>query len=73
MPNGSVLGPQLFCLYIRPLVEIIASTGLNHMCYADDLQVTIYFPARDWPMSAAVWLRGNHSMDTHEQTEAQYY
>ena len=27
------------------LAEVIASTGLNHICYADDLQVTISHPA----------------------------
>ena len=43
--QGSVLDPLLLCLNIRPLTEVIASTGLNHICYADDLQVTIHFLA----------------------------
>ena len=27
------------------MAEVIASIGLNHICYADNLQVTISFPA----------------------------
>ena len=38
VPQGSVLGPVLYCMYTRPVCDIGARHGMQYHCYADDIQ-----------------------------------
>lgn len=39
VPQGSVLGPRIYCLFSRPIGNICRKHGLLYHCYADDSQV----------------------------------
>ena len=39
VPQGSVLGPKIYCLYTKPVSDIIQWHGLSHHSYADDTQL----------------------------------
>ena len=44
VPQGSVLGPILFTMYIKPLSAIIDSHSITHHLFADDIQLQISAP-----------------------------
>ena len=81
VPQGSVLGPILYCLYTRCIGDIITRHGLQYHCYADDIQIYVTIEP-DSTLAAAkceieqctnnisLWLQKNKLKLNKEKTEA---
>ena len=44
VPQGSVLGPIVFTMYIKPLSAIIDSSSIIHHSFSDDFQLQMFAP-----------------------------
>ena len=52
VPQGSVLGPVLFSMYVAPVEDIVLSHGLRPMFYADDSQIYL----TQWSLEIGMYL-----------------
>jgi hypothetical protein len=54
VPQGSVLGPKVYCMYTKPVTNIIQQHNFSYHCYADDLEGYIAIkPSDNWDIPSS--------------------
>lgn len=81
VPQGSVLGPKEYCMYAKPISNIICKYDLCYHCYADDTQIYLTIENnREWHKTKPIveqclteindWMEKNMLKLNQEKTEA---
>ena len=71
VPQGSVLGPVLFTLFVSPVARVIENAGLLHHQYADDTQLYVSFMHGDEQLSTVLIEVTDKVRDWFQQNDLQ--